>query len=448
MDWILDIRLTAGPLWWTALILGTGAVTYLLFPFGPLAGGDGPPSPRLDRFWRRAYRAVVSAAWAFALVESLHWLLVNVFAVFPGNIAEPVLLWIVVAAGACLLAAARWPGSRPRARLAAIGAASLVVMMAALQVNAFYGLNRSVADLAGAVTDRLPPLEQSLMRQAGASDGAALHGWQPQGPLPSEGVLRRSAIPGTASGMTTRDAYIYLPPAYFAQNRPALPVLVLVAGQPGGPADWLTGGRLQEHMDAFASSHGGVAPVVVVPDPNGSQSANTMCMDSRIAQADTFLTEDVVGWISSTLAVDTDHRQWAAGGFSFGGTCALQLGTRHPGLFPAVLAFSAEAEPALAKDRNRTIEAAFPGDPDAFTRQTPLAIMATQRFDGSLAYLTAGSGDPEFLGYLRTLTAAAEKAGFSVHSHVVEGAGHSWDTSSLRLADALDQLARRWGIRP
>ena len=422
--------------------MGTAALAYLVFP----PGFPGAYASRAERLWRWTYCVAGSAAWAFALVESVHWLLVNVFAVFPGNIADRVLLWLVLAAGACILAGRRWSASPPRARVTATAAGLLVLLMATLQVNAFYGLNRTVADLAGAAAERVPSLERALMRQPGASDGAALQGWQPQGGIPAGGVLRRSPIPGTASGMGTRDAYIYLPPAYFAQNRPALPVLVLVAGQPGGPVDWLTGGRLQEHMDAFAAKHRGVAPVVVVPDPNGSPGANTMCMDSRIAQADTFLTQDVVGWISTSLAVDTDHRQWAAGGFSFGGTCALQLGTRHPALFPAVLAFSAEAEPAVAKDRNRTIEAAFPGNPDAFTSQTPLAIMERQRFDGSLAYLTAGSEDPEFLGYLRRLTAAAENAGFQVHSHEVEGAGHSWDTSSLRLADALDLLARRWGI--
>lgn len=440
MDWLLDVRLTAGPLWWSSLLLGTAAVAYLLLP---------SPAWRDQSFRRRpGYASVGSAAWAFALVETLHWLMVNVFAVFPGNIADRVLLWFVLATGACILAAARWRVTGHAARLAATAAALLVVLMAALQVNAFYGLNRTVADLAGVAADRVPPLERSLMRHPGASDGAALPGWEPRGSIPAGGVLRRSAIPGNASGMATRDAYIYLPPAYFAPNRPALPVLVLIAGQPGGPADWLTGGRLQEHMDAFAASHRGVAPVVVVPDPNGSPSANTMCMDSRISRADTFLATDVVGWISRTLAVDTDHGQWAAGGFSFGGTCALQLGTRHPGLFPAVLAFSAEAEPAVAKDRDRTIGTAFPGEPDAFIRQTPLAIMERHRFDGSLAYLTAGTEDPEFLGYLHVLTVAAKKAGFTVHSHEVEGAGHSWDTSSLRFEDALDQLARRWGITP
>ena len=68
-----------------------------------------------------------------------------------------------------------------------------------------------------------------------------------------------------------------------------------------------------------------MAPVTVVVDPNGSASGNTLCMDSRIARADTFLARDVPDWIKRTLDVDPDPRQWAAGGFSFGGTCAMQM---------------------------------------------------------------------------------------------------------------------------
>jgi S-formylglutathione hydrolase FrmB len=303
-----------------------------------------------------------------------------------------------------------------------------------------------VSDLLGTAVARIPTLEPDLMRQQGAADGVPLHGWAPQGELPAGGVLRKAAIPGSASGMTTRDAYIYLPPAYFAKNRPALPVLVLVAGQPGGPPDWLTGGALDGHMDSFAAAHGGLAPVVVIPDPNGSQSANTMCMDSRIAQADTYLSRDVPDWISSTLAVDTNHHQWAIGGFSFGGTCAVQMGTRHPDLFPSVLSFSGEAEPALAKERQKTIDAAFPGEPEEFDRQTPLAIMKERRFESSGMYLTAGQNDPEFVAYLNTLAAAARNAGFDVRAFQVEHTGHSWDTSSKRLADALQFLSDRWGL--
>lgn len=425
-----------GPVYWVSLALGLAGAGYLLLP----------PAGIRARHW--LLQVLAAAAAALALVATVHWALINIFSVFPENLPDTVLLWVVPGVAALVLLALRVPGSSWRSRATGVAAALLVAALSAVQINAYFGLNRTVGDLFGTAVARVTALEKELMRQPGEPDGVALRGWTADGELRDGGVLRRSAIPGTASGMQTREAYIYLPPAYFAANRPALPVLVLVAGQPGGPADWLTGGALQSHMDSYAALHGGVAPVVVVPDPNGSQSANTMCMDSRIARADTYLSQDVPEWIKSTLAVDTDHRRWAAGGFSFGGTCALQLGTRHPDLFPAVLSFSGEAEPAIAKERQKTIEASFPGDPEAFNRQTPLAIMKQRRFEGSALYLTAGRDDNEFVAYLHTLAAAGREAGFTVRAYEVEHTGHSWDTSSKRFADALDFLAGRWGLEP
>jgi enterochelin esterase-like enzyme len=435
VDWFFNLRLTEGPVYWASLALGLAGAVYLLAP---------PAHIRVPRW---VLRAIAAAVLAFALVATVHWALINIFAVFPENIPDTVLLWVVPGVAAVILFLLRLPKSSWRRRAANLAAVFLVVALASVQINAYFGLNRTVGDLFGAALARIPALEPELMRQPGESDGVPLPEWAPQGALQDGGVIRRSRIPGTFSGMTTREAYIYLPPAYFTDNRPALPVLVLVAGQPGGPADWVTGGNLQAHMDSFARSHRGVAPVVVVPDPTGSQSANTMCMDSRIAKADTYLARDVPEWIKSTLAVDTNHKQWAIGGFSFGGTCALQMGTRHPGLFPSVLSFSGEAEPAIAKERQKTIDAAFPGDPGAFLRQTPLAIMKERRFESSGVYLTAGQDDPEFLAYLHTLDHAAREAGFTVRAHEVEHTGHSWDTSSRRFADALQFLADRWGLR-
>lgn len=441
MDWISDIRLTDGPLYGTVLVLGVAGAAFLLVP----PWRASPVPAYRARAW--SVRILIAAAAACALVGTVHWLLINVFTVFPEDLPNPVLLWFLPGVTAVLLALFRLPATSWGGRGSGIMAALLVVLLSALQINAYFGLNRSISDLMGTALARIPVLEQELTRHPGEADGVALQGWKPAGELPAGGVLRKAAIPGTKSGMNVRDAYIYLPPAYFAANRPALPVLVLVAGQPGGPADWLTGGAIRGHMDSFAAAHGGVSPVVVIPDPNGSQSANTMCMDSRIAKADTYLSQDVPQWIGSTLAVDTNHSHWAVGGFSFGGTCAVQMGTRHPEVYADVLAFSSEAEPAIAKERQKTIDAAFPGHPEEFTQQTPLEIMKHQRFESSGMYLTAGQSDPEFVANLHTLAAAAQNAGFTVQAHEVEHTGHSWDTSSKRFPDALQFLGSRWGLQ-
>jgi S-formylglutathione hydrolase FrmB len=72
--------------------------------------------------------------------------------------------------------------------------------------------------------------------------------------------------------------------------------------------------------------------------------------------------------------------------------------------------------------------------------------MDQRRFDASAVYFAAGERDPEFIGYMDTLAEAARKAGFTVEATQVQHAGHSWDTPSRGMADALEFLASRWGI--
>jgi S-formylglutathione hydrolase FrmB len=448
VDFVEDIRLADGAVLWAAWAAGIAGLAALLW------WSAGSSRPR--RLLRAGAAVAVAALLAAAVVASAHWLLIDVFAVFPEVLPLDVLAWSVPAVAALLLLILRLRGiwgparpARPWRKTAGATAALLgVVMLSAVQINAYFGLNRTASDLMGTAVARIEPLEDGLKRIPGAAPGVSLAGWTAPAGLPDGGELRRASIPGTESGFVSREAYVYLPPAYQASPRPALPVLVLFSGQPGAPSDWLTGGALRSRMDRYAEAHHGVAPVTVVVDPNGSASGNTMCMDSKIAQADTFLSRDVPAWISRTLDVDTDHRQWAAGGFSFGGTCAMQMVTRHPDIYSSALAFSSEREPAIAKDRGKTIEASFGGDVEAFERLTPLRLMSENRFEGHGIYFAAGVRDPEFMGYLGVLSAAARDAGFTVGTQSVSNAGHSWLAASNGLPDALDFLGARWGIKP
>lgn len=464
MDFIEDLRIVDGPVLWIAWAAGTAGMLYLLWQPGRRAargdaGTKAPPS-RLA-FLLPPAAAIFAAA---TLLAGAHWALIYVFSVFPGELPREVLAWSLPAVAALLLwlmrlwgtwrphGTARAPGDNsPRrpARATAVATAALlgVVLLSAVQINGYFGLNHTVSDLTGTALARIQPLEDGLKRAPGPSSAVSLSGWTSPADLPGAGTLWRANIPGASSGFASREAYVYLPPAYQASPRPALPVLVLFAGQPGAPADWLTGGALRSRMDRFAAAHHGVAPVVVVVDPNGSAGGNTLCMDSQIARADTFLAGDVPAWIKRTLDVDPDPRQWAAGGFSFGATCALQMVTRHPDVYSSALAFSSEQEPALAKERQKTIAAAFAGDTEAFDRQTPLRLMREHRFDGHAIYFAAGERDPEFIGYMDLLSGAARAAGFTVEAHVIPGAGHSWEIGSRGLPAGLDFLASRWGIQ-
>ena len=430
MDFLADVQLTSGPVVWLAWLAGIAGVVYLLW----------------HRESRWPLKVLISLAAAAGAVVSVHWMLLYVVSVFPESLPAEVLAWSVPAVAAFFLCLARLPRSAWPARTLSALSMLAVVLLTTVQINTYFGLNRTVGDLMGTAVARIPPLEPALMARDGNPSLHDLATWTPQGEPADGGVLRSVHIPAPASGFAARDAYIYLPPAYLDPQRPALPVLVMFAGQPGGPADWLTGGMLRAQMDRFAAQHHGIAPVVVVVDPNGSANGNTLCMDSRIAKADTYLSQDVPNWIIHNLDVGEDHRNWAAGGFSFGGTCALQMVTRHPDVFNAALSFSGEREPAIAKERHKTVDVAFGGDVAAFDSQTPLNIMAKQRFDANAVFLGAGAGDQEFVSYLEELSAAARKAGFAVDTKIVQNTGHSWEATAGSLPQALDFMALRWGI--
>lgn len=432
MQLISNIRLVDGPVLWVAWIAGVLALIFLFRKPGGM------------RFVRWLVFCLVAVAFSIGLVVGTHWLLVYVISFFPDEVPVAVLVWIVPPVLALLLWLTAFRHATWRARLLKLLPVVLVAALSAVQVNAYFGLNRTVADLTGVAVSEIMALESGMTHQPG-KDPVPLTGWKPAGDIPADGGLRTAQIPGTESGLATRDAYIYFPPAYFAANRPALPVLVLMAGQPGGPADWLTGGSLRPRMDSFAAQHGGAAPVVVVVDSTGSQQGNNLCMDSSIARADTYLSRDVPAWISSTLDVDLDHARWAVGGFSYGATCALQMVTRHPEVYADMIAFSSEREPALAKERQKTVDAAFGGDTAAFDALVPLTVMSKRTFPGQAAYFAAGAEDPQFVASLNELVAAAQSAGFSVRSDVVAGVGHSWDELNVGMPNALAMLSQQWG---
>jgi S-formylglutathione hydrolase FrmB len=408
---------------------------------------------RRRRRWWTAVAAAVAAAVLMALGTA--WFLTNVAAATAHELPWPVTAWIGVAYLAVVLAVLNMAGNGRRRKVLAPAATTALVLGAALQVNAYFGAFRSIDDLTGASTAgiaALPALERPtpgvLQQPASAQNpGPVAKAWVKPAGLPSAGTVNSVQIPGTVSGFASRTGYVYLPPAYQqAPSGPALPVLVLIPGQPGTPADWLRAGGLKTQMDAYAAAHDGLAPVVVVADVNGSESANTMCIDSMIARADTYVSVDVPAWIRATLHVDTDPARWAVGGFSFGGTCALQMAALHPDIYPSAIDFSGEAEPALGADRAATIRRAFGGDAAAFDALTPARVLSARHYAHSRIYLAVGGQDPTFSAYQTQSADAASGAGMNVKTELVPGVGHSWEVPRQALAQALDWLAPALGL--
>ena len=295
----------------------------------------------------RAALVTVAIAAGVALVTllGLNWLLTRGLSLFPETLPTVVTLWISLGTAAVVLVVGNLVGTTVGRKVLAVGSGLAVLLAAGSQINVYFAEYPTLGALAGAEGD-VSPLTGTEQRPSASVATPVVDRWT--GPATGTSQVLTAPIPGTVSGFTARNAYVYLPAAYSSPQAPLLPVLILVSGQPGAPQDWIVSGRLQTQLDQFAAANGGLAPVTVVVDPNGPNDTITMCMDSDIARADTYLSQDVPNWITSELGVDANHAHWAFGGFSYGGTCAIQMATRHTQLYPSFIDISGEREPAVS----------------------------------------------------------------------------------------------------
>ena len=405
---------------------------------------------RRDRRWwlRWVPLAVVLAAGLLVLVVGY----LDVAKPWPDPLQPDVMAWIGFGLLAVVLLPLGWRDRRWWARGAALAAAVLVVLGAADGVNADFAAFPTI----GAAL-QLPPPDQvsagSALQKAHQSptQNPLLHRalsitWHAPPHMPGRGEVFQVAIPGVRSGFSARAAWVYLPPAYLTPDRPRLPLLELIGGQPGNSRTWLDAGRLAQRMDAWAAAHSGLAPIVVMPDALGSTFANPLCLNSRLGQDDTYLSRDVPDWMTAHLSVDPNSAHWAVGGMSFGGTCALQLAVAHPSLFPTFFDGEGQERPTLG-GLTRTVDAAFGGDVAAFDAVDPLHELAAHRYPGSAGIVVAGAHDSLYRGQDAVVARAARAAGMTVLDQVRPG-GHSWEVAGPALSADLPWLSARMGLLP
>ncbi len=417
---LLDAPLIAGPLPTAVSVAGAAGACCLL-------------ARRDRRWWTYTVPSSLAVGLALAGVAELA---VIVLRPFPDLLPLRMLAWIGVSGAAGALA---WAHRRPSwwRRAVAVVALLAVVATCAVKANSFYGYRPTLAAALGIPAHNeidFATLPRTLPLVAAAV-------WHAPPGMPRTGVITKVDIPGRRSHFPSRAAWLYLPPAYLGTRRAQLPVLVLVPGQPGGPDDWLLAGRLADVADEFAAAHHGLAPVVVVPDSTGSAFGNPLCLDSRLGNAETYLADDVPEWVAAHLQVS---RSLAIGGFSFGGTCALQLAVRRPEVYPTFLDVSGQAEPSLG-DHAQTVGDAFGGDEDAFRRVEPLAELRAARYPNSAGVLAVGRDDPDFRPQDEQVAAAARAAGMQITLDELPG-GHSWTMASDALGQALPWIGARTGL--
>ncbi|PYE14596.1 S-formylglutathione hydrolase FrmB [Williamsia limnetica] len=427
MNWLWETSVLDGWLPWTILILGILGLAWLILLFQKVY---------------LLYVVPLAAVVSILLVVLAKWLIEDVWKLFADPIPLNCYVWGGLAVFAVLLLVPRLiRGSGVLGRIVTVLATVFAVTMAFSQINDHFSEYPTVGSVVGINNVKTISLDEARNNDIKTVE---LGQWKKPSSLPGEGAVITAPIPGATSNFNARPAKIYLPPAYFTEPRPLLPVLVLMAGQPGAPEDWLVGGRLTQTMDQYAAANEGLSPVVVVADATGDELANPLCMDSKLGNVATYLAKDVPDWTKQNLQVDSDPKAWAIGGLSYGGTCSLQMTTNYPEIYPTFLDMSGQLEPTLG-DRKRTVDQAFGGDSAKFTAVNPMDIMKTKQFPGVAGAFVVGKDDAEYRPGLTQVFQAAQAAGMDVHFDTVPG-GHSFAVWSAGLKLEMPWLGKRLGL--
>jgi enterochelin esterase-like enzyme len=175
----------------------------------------------------------------------------------------------------------------------------------------------------------------------------------------SQGFTLRLGLAGRLSHLT-RAVYVYLPPQYFqaSYQQYRFPVIELIHGYPGSPQDWITVLNVNSTLNSLMSQGLAKPAVLVMPDANGGSGISLQCLNQyRGPQDDTYLSEDVPGYIASRLRVQPPGSGWGIAGYSEGGFCAANLGLRHGRTFSyaGVLSGYFVPDPNLLEDPHRLV---------------------------------------------------------------------------------------------
>lgn len=390
-------------------------------------------------------RQLITASILGVVAFGVSWLL-SATLVFDAELGWDV-IWMVT----CIFFLLGWViaaavTSHGWSRIVAIILIPFTVLAGTIQVDAIYGEYTTI----GSIVNYSPYAEFSISDVS--TDTESLAQWRLQHEtghaqeMPQEGRLFTISIPATTSGFKARTALVWLPPAAFATYPPKLPVMVMLAGNPGSPGRYFSASNTVSVLTKYANDHMGLAPIVVSPDQNGADDHNSLCANTtKYGNAETYLTVDVPQWIKQHLPVSDNPADWVIGGFSQGGTCATSLAPNHPDLYGNVLSVDGELQPT-----DGTVEEMvandFAGNRAAYERMVPTNALQKHAPSTQTMVIGAGSEDTHSMSNIMTIGRAARKAGW----HVVEleslDAGHNWKAVNQVFAAAMPWYCSRMGL--
>ena len=221
-----------------------------------------------------------------------------------------------------------------------------------------------------------------------------------------------------------RRMWVYTPAGYGLSKKTRYPVLYLLHEQGGNEDSWLTLGRAAQILDNLIAKGKAQPMVVVMPNCDAQTASGQSITGVRPTRSkrnagpglfETSLIKDIIPYIESNYAVETDKSHRAISGAGAGGECALRLSCQYPDMFSYVC--------PLSVGFNSMIRS---GSPVFFDAEKTLAYfdrLAKSRL--ALVWTACGSEDPLY-DDARSLD--YELTQHNVwHSFFVTGGGHGWN---------------------
>ncbi len=393
-----------------------------------------------DGVWER--QVIYGLPITLALV-GLVALLVDGLALIPHQFPNSYYLWVGLVLLAGVVGVIGWTRFGNWRRAVSLLSVFLSAAMAATLINKQYQYYPTLGSLFGVDAQNQVSLRQLEAIRARARKE---HG----GALPAHGFTIEVPIPGKESHFVGRDAFVWVPPSWVANEKIKLPVIELLAGIPGQPSDWTRAAMADVTAREFADAHHGLAPLIVMPDQNGSFSNDTECVNSPRGQAETYLTVDVPTFMRTHFNASTARNSLALAGLSEGGLCSIMLTLRHPDEFTAFADYAGLTSPTVGEtvDPPATIRALFGGSQAAYDQHDPLYLLRHQRFANTGGWFEVGTDDSGPLAAQRTLVPLATSAGIFTCSKEVAGEGHDFRLWEKAFRDSLPFLSWQLGLTP
>ncbi|MET8945774.1 alpha/beta hydrolase-fold protein [Streptomyces sp. NPDC004542] len=245
-------------------------------------------------------------------------------------------------------------------RLAAIGVTQVAIIAAfACWLNSSYQFFGSWGELFGDTETTPVGVTQASLGNGTGRGGPAgaliqpgtdeqLHrvSGLPAGPAAVNGRVESVKVIGRRTGVVD-PAFVYLPPQYFqkAYARQRFPVIVTLSGYPGSIFNLAEHLRVSQTAGQLQKSGQMQPTVMVMIRPTIAPPRDTECVDVPGGpQAETFLAKDLPEALKSVYRVGHDASAWGVMGYSSGGSCAMQLTMRNPGVYTTAGALSPDYE--------------------------------------------------------------------------------------------------------